>query len=639
MQATLYDESFNEIDFAGSYSDRPLTQYLDEGRYYITVSGYSFDIYGKYTLQLSKWEVPITTLIDYTYTTLPAFGTEISDSIHGALPALVNYGNDNGRYVQGYKFQGAKDKIMTLDITSGPVTNPGEYDKGNINLIIWLLNSKFEKVQEFDPDPYYTATEYSLLREDSTYYLVFMPRNIKDEGSFSFSVTLEELKDYYISADAEGTGLSPESPAASINEILLEADGPGRYHLMSDLDLSALMGSYIHTGYVLPYDRDVKITFTPDPDISYEIFDILEGDITLGSSEHKIIFENIPLNEIDVPFGTSILKYNFYAKIENVEIRNCSMENILSGYSGEIILKNVTLAYDTLESIARNSTNYTMTGCNISNNLIEDGLATAYSSNFYSTTYTQNNEEQLHIENCTVKNNIFSQPAIMSLGVDLTIRQSEISDNSLDVDEDVLAEFASTGLTEDNLAGIFIASAELNIDGSFKMDTANYVVLLDTNSYVNITEPVTALTAMTIIPLDLSLGIPSLFYFEGRKVIGGDEDLVSANYKHFRLAQRGETPWYIQANGRIYTTSGIEDVQRDNATAVFPNPASSAVMVNGLECGDNVRLMDINGRVVVNRQTTGNSMNINLSSLNSGIYFVQVVDGDKVVTTTKLIKK
>ena len=73
---------------------------------------------------------------------------------------------------------------------------------------------------------------------------------------------------------------------------------------------------------------------------------------------------------------------------------------------------------------------------------------------------------------------------------------------------------------------------------------------------------------------------------------------------------------------------------------MYPNPAYDVVNFS-LKNGDanEIRIIDIYGKTVVNSSVSSNNFNINLRRLTKGIYFVQFLNNDKVTTTKKLIKR
>ena len=74
--------------------------------------------------------------------------------------------------------------------------------------------------------------------------------------------------------------------------------------------------------------------------------------------------------------------------------------------------------------------------------------------------------------------------------------------------------------------------------------------------------------------------------------------------------------------------------------SMYPNPATSVLNIstkNGIAL-ENVQILDINGRVVNQTNTTASeNVQINISNLNSGVYFVKI-QSELGVGTSKFIK-
>ena len=84
-------------------------------------------------------------------------------------------------------------------------------------------------------------------------------------------------------------------------------------------------------------------------------------------------------------------------------------------------------------------------------------------------------------------------------------------------------------------------------------------------------------------------------------------------------------------------TLGIGDFQIDNL-ALYPNPATNVLYMEGLPQADlEVRIVDMQGRIVMSRSIQSNS-GLDVSSLNSGMYQLMIVDGNTIVGNKKFVK-
>ena len=89
-------------------------------------------------------------------------------------------------------------------------------------------------------------------------------------------------------------------------------------------------------------------------------------------------------------------------------------------------------------------------------------------------------------------------------------------------------------------------------------------------------------------------------------------------------------------------TVGIDETVTNNNVSIYPNPFNNHVTVTGLDANENytVRLTDIAGREIFSRKTlpSGNQLHLDMPSLSSGIYLLQVQDNKQVVTH-KLVRE
>jgi|GEM_PF-5548972 len=72
---------------------------------------------------------------------------------------------------------------------------------------------------------------------------------------------------------------------------------------------------------------------------------------------------------------------------------------------------------------------------------------------------------------------------------------------------------------------------------------------------------------------------------------------------------------------------------------VYPNPATSTISVADVPVGTQLRIVGMDGKVCQTATVTGLPQNVNVSSLSSGLYFVQALQGGKAVSVVKFVKK
>ena len=85
------------------------------------------------------------------------------------------------------------------------------------------------------------------------------------------------------------------------------------------------------------------------------------------------------------------------------------------------------------------------------------------------------------------------------------------------------------------------------------------------------------------------------------------------------------------------STLGSFDKDVGPTVTVFPNPTSDFVQISSDAQIIDVKILDINGRVINDLDFANNTLD--LRTLSSGIYIAQMSDGNGAVTTKKIIKK
>lgn len=76
----------------------------------------------------------------------------------------------------------------------------------------------------------------------------------------------------------------------------------------------------------------------------------------------------------------------------------------------------------------------------------------------------------------------------------------------------------------------------------------------------------------------------------------------------------------------IRETLNVESLKFNPNIVVYPNPAKDHFTISGLHLGENkqVRIVDINGKAIAEYETNKDSLNINTSQMQSGLYFILI---------------
>ena len=77
--------------------------------------------------------------------------------------------------------------------------------------------------------------------------------------------------------------------------------------------------------------------------------------------------------------------------------------------------------------------------------------------------------------------------------------------------------------------------------------------------------------------------------------------------------------------------------QSVDAFKIFPNPTENAFSIHGLKETSSLAIFDINGRKLIHVPSIMNNQKIDVSSLQSGVYFVNIASGSNTFVTKKLI--
>ncbi len=98
------------------------------------------------------------------------------------------------------------------------------------------------------------------------------------------------------------------------------------------------------------------------------------------------------------------------------------------------------------------------------------------------------------------------------------------------------------------------------------------------------------------------------------------------------------TPFYFCMDNIVYeTTASVSENFSENNINVFPNPSLGIFKISNIT-NANITIFDLNGRQILSNPNYSENQNINLSTFNSGIYFVKI-EKDNQVITKKLILK
>jgi hypothetical protein len=144
-------------------------------------------------------------------------------------------------------------------------------------------------------------------------------------------------------------------------------------------------------------------------------------------------------------------------------------------------------------------------------------------------------------------------------------------------------------------------------------------------------------------PLLLTEGIPSGGSYSGMGVSG-------TNFNPSAVSVGNCTITYIYTSPQGCTSSdsstidvnictGINNNDDQKKLSLYPNPANQSIQIQGLDFneGVSIKIISIDGKIMKDEVIT--QLNINVSDLNSGMYFIELTDAKGKTGVTKLIKE
>jgi len=84
------------------------------------------------------------------------------------------------------------------------------------------------------------------------------------------------------------------------------------------------------------------------------------------------------------------------------------------------------------------------------------------------------------------------------------------------------------------------------------------------------------------------------------------------------------------------TLSADKEVKFANELSIYPNPAANIINIKTQNTISKVLIFDVTGKNILKENNIKNN-SLNISNLNSGIYFIKILDSNNYKTTRKLI--
>jgi hypothetical protein len=71
----------------------------------------------------------------------------------------------------------------------------------------------------------------------------------------------------------------------------------------------------------------------------------------------------------------------------------------------------------------------------------------------------------------------------------------------------------------------------------------------------------------------------------------------------------------------------------------FPNPVSGKLTITGLQCAHTIILYDMNGQKILTQTIRGNTKELDMQKLTTGIYQLIIIDKDQGHTNLRIVKQ
>jgi hypothetical protein len=114
---------------------------------------------------------------------------------------------------------------------------------------------------------------------------------------------------------------------------------------------------------------------------------------------------------------------------------------------------------------------------------------------------------------------------------------------------------------------------------------------------------------------------------------------VKENCEIVAFLQDNDTKEVLQAQKfDLEDIVGIGENPLKKTVSIYPNPASTMLHVKAIDGMTGVRIMNHLGQLVLNRNTQATNFTLNVSKLQSGIYFVEITTNEGSLTEKILIK-
>ncbi|MFN3343989.1 MAG: T9SS type A sorting domain-containing protein, partial [Flavobacteriales bacterium] len=147
-------------------------------------------------------------------------------------------------------------------------------------------------------------------------------------------------------------------------------------------------------------------------------------------------------------------------------------------------------------------------------------------------------------------------------------------------------------------------------------------------------------TCVNYAPIVLTGGTPAGGVYSGPAVTSGEFNPAGAGVGTFSIT-------YTFTDGNGCTNSASQNMVVDACLSVeeigstisnlYPNPAADYVIIEGSSSIQSITIMDLSGKVISNQVFNALNSRLDLSTVSSGIYFIEVITANGNQAVRKLV--
>lgn len=126
------------------------------------------------------------------------------------------------------------------------------------------------------------------------------------------------------------------------------------------------------------------------------------------------------------------------------------------------------------------------------------------------------------------------------------------------------------------------------------------------------------------------------------KLLYTNSGVVNNHYNITGIMHYAFSKWQIEPRSAadISSTSGVSSIDNFGEIKAYPNPANTVLSISNIKNASKIELLNIHGQTIQTVDIAGNNQtSINVENLNSGFYFVKIIDSKESVKTIKFFKQ